>query len=202
MYTNKFHELHFGGRMIRFRSITTQHFLNSLLILVFVVGYVISGANFTNDLKNDGEMINIAGSIRYRSYRLLALAQQTHIPSFQSASASSSPAKGEIERIRASFASVRKDLLEDADSHAQLIRHLQPLIARWENELVPLANILMLRQEGNSQAIVRFGELTGDFVKDVDVLVNMMSDHYRSQVYSFQNRRILFVTGFLPIFLM
>lgn len=187
--------------MISFRSITTQHFLNSLLILVFVVGYVVTGTNFTNDLKNDGEMINIAGSVRYRSYRLLALAQQAHNPAFSPASPLPF-ASEEIERIRTLFATIRKELLKNPGSHAHLIRQLQPIIVRWENELVPRANELMLYQGGDVQGLVRFQNLTEAFVKDVDVFVTTMSDHSRSQVYSFQNSRILFVMGFLPIFFM
>lgn len=187
--------------MFRFRSIITQHLLNSLLILLFVLAYAYSGANFTKDMENDGEMINIAGSIRYRCYRLLALTQQAYDSAFAPASASPSLGKEEIYRIRTSFATIRKNLLEDAVTHSQLTRQLQPLIARWENEVVPLANELMFRRGNTSQALVRFNELTEVFVKDVDVFVNLLSSHNRSEIRSFNYRRIIFVLVFLPIFI-
>lgn len=186
--------------MFRFRSITTLHLLNSLLILVFVLGYVYSGAVFTRDMEHDGEMINIAGSLRYRSYRLLALTQQAYNPAFPPESSSTPQAREEIDRIRAAFAALRESLNEKAGTHPELIRQLQPLSVRWETEIVPLANRLMLIQRSDSQHLVRFKDQTEAFVRDVDLFVGSLSSHNRSEVLAYNQRRIAFVLLFLPIF--
>lgn len=187
--------------MFRFRSIITLHLLNSLLILVFVLGYVYSGAVFTREMENGGEMINIAGSLRYRSYRLLALLQQLHDPAFSAASVPSSVAREEIGRIRASFEALRKNFPSNAADHEQLKQQLQPLFVRWENEIVPLADELLRGQGGNSRPLIRFKELTEVFVRDVDAFVGSLSSHNRAEVLSFNHRRIAFVLLFLPIFI-
>jgi len=184
-----------------FRSIITQHFLNSLLILLLAGGYVYFGIAFTKELENDGEIINKAGSIRYRSYRLLALSQQAYHPAFPQTPDPNST-KEEIQRIRTAFANIRDYLLLDDTGHSQLIQLLEPVAVRWENEIVPLANRLKLTQRANPQALVHFSELTEQFVRDIDVFVEQISSHNRAGVRSFNHRRAIFVLSFLPIFIL
>jgi HD-GYP domain-containing protein (c-di-GMP phosphodiesterase class II)/HAMP domain-containing protein len=187
--------------MFRLNSIITQHFLISLLILVFTVGYVHFGVVFTEEMEDDSETINVVGSLRYRSYKLLALTQQAYNPAFPPAS-SSLPAKEEITRIRSTFANIRETLLQDAGNHSQLLRQLLTLTVRWENEIVPLANRLMSKQGADFQAQVHFKDMTDVFVRDVDVFVNQVSSHNRSEIRYFNHRRAVIVLAFLPVLIL
>ena len=185
--------------MFHFRSIITQHFLNSLLMLVFVLTYVYFGVTFTKEMENDGEMINLAGSLRYRSYKLLAITQQSYSPSFNPKS-SAVPAQEEIVRIRSAFAYIRNGLLRDAGERSEQIGQLQTLATRWETEVVPLANQLLAKRDVSSVALARFKDVTDVFVLDVDAFVSKLSSHNRADVIGFNNRNIVLVLVFLPMF--
>lgn len=185
--------------MFRFRSIITQHFLNSLLMLAFVLTYVYFGITFTKEMENDGEMINLAGSLRYRSYKLLAITQQSYDPAFHRESALL-PAREEIDRIRSAFAYIENGLLRDAGGRSEQVGQLQALSTRWETEVIPLANQLVAKNGSSSRALVRFKEITDVFVRDVDSFVTKLSSHNRADVIGFNNRNIVLVLVFLPMF--
>jgi len=110
------------------------------------------------------------------------------------------PAREEIHLIRSSFALIKGTLLQDANIHSQLIRQLDSLTLRWENEIVPLADQLILKQSANPRALVHFKESTELMVRDIDLFVKEISNHNRSEILRFNHRRIFFVLLFLPIF--
>lgn len=188
--------------MPRFYSIATQHFISSLLILVFVVSYVYFGIVFTKEMQNDADLVDVAESIRYSSYKLLALTQQAYNPAVAAPGPTSLAATKETDHIRASFANIRDTLLQDADAHAALIRQLQHLTVRWEKEIAPLANRLILKPRNNYQALAHFKELTEVYDRDVELFVKQISSHNRSEVNYFNYRRFIIVLVFLPILIL
>ncbi|MEK6673678.1 MAG: hypothetical protein AABY42_09450, partial [Nitrospirota bacterium] len=56
-------------------TLTKKFVLVSLLMGSFIVAYVVFGFIFTQHMKDEALRINLAGSLRYRSYRMAWLTQ-------------------------------------------------------------------------------------------------------------------------------
>jgi HD-GYP domain-containing protein (c-di-GMP phosphodiesterase class II) len=65
-----------GGRMLRIRSIARKYVVLSMVVICLFSIFLFGAYKLTYNIRSDGKLINMAGSLRFRSYELALVASQ------------------------------------------------------------------------------------------------------------------------------
>lgn len=186
------------------RSIITEHLLTSTVLLVALLLFLTIGHQLIAHIRDDGQMINLAGSLRYRTYKLLLLQRD-----FVSAE---SPVLKSVAR------SLLKSEMEDFDltrSKVRVLTHssllfpgvmkkngLNEIDQRWTGEMRPLLLAIIETGGKQKQLTSRYTQLSNDFVATLNTYLNQLSQENRAAIERFELLRGLFVALFFVSFLL
>lgn len=185
------------------RSIITEHLLVSSTLLLVLLLFLLAGHRLIEHIRDDGQLINLAGSLRYRTYKLLLLERDyttTSGPTLQGVSRAL--LQNEIEEFDASLQQIRTLTHDDGwfGHHARL-SGLRAIEQRWADELKPLL-LQRLEQVGHdARSRARLTELSGEFVTSLNSYVGLLSQENRRVIERFRQLRLVFVLIFVASFL-
>lgn len=184
------------------RSILTEHLLVSCVLLVILSIYMFVGHQFTDRIRDDGQLVNMTGSLRYRTYKLMILLRDSNQAGNQPLkTVTRSLLKNEIDEFDETRRQIRALLHSNAFFPSQTSeRGLNEIDRRWSAELKPLLVSLMDSPHKQKAVHTHYEQLANEFVTVLNTYVHQLSLENRAAIEQFNLLRLLFLLIFLVSF--
>ncbi|MDA8340499.1 MAG: PAS domain S-box protein [Nitrospiraceae bacterium] len=198
--------------MSKLRSLTIKYIFISLIILAFITIFVYSSFNFTHHMKGEAARINLAGQMRFRSFKMAWLSQK--IPERMGKKAVSQPRGSLIKALKdeiGMFEKIASDLKNgNKELNIKPIKHYREaepifnaIIDEWNNKLKPvLLNVAGLPEDIPEEQIrlllIEYDLRIHGYVTEIDRLVKSLETHYEKEIEQFDRLRF-YILGFFAL---
>lgn len=184
------------------RSILTEHLLVSCALLVILSIYMFAGHQFTDHIRDDGQLVNMTGSLRYRTYKIMILLHDYSRAGNQPHKAvTRSLLTTEINEFDETRRQIRSLLHSNAFFPSQTReRGLNEIDRRWSAELRPLLVSLMDSPHEQPEVHTHYEQLSNEFVTTLNTYVNQLSLENRAAIEQFNLLRLVFLLIFFISF--
>jgi len=198
--------------MSKLRSLTIKYIFISLIILAFITIFVYASFNFTHHMKGGAARINLAGQMRFRSFKMAWLSQK--IPERMGKKAVSQPRGSLIKALKdeiGMFEKIASDLKNgNKELNIKPIKHsreaepiFNAIIDEWNNKLKPvLLNVAGLPEDIPEEQIrlllIEYDLRVYGYVTEIDRLVKSLETHYEKEIEQFDRLRF-YILGFFAL---
>lgn len=190
----------------RFNSLTSKFIALSLIILSFFAIYIYSELAFTNHMKGEATRINLAGSLRYRSFEMAWLGRKMVESKDRQTKKHLS---GELRDKIVAFDEIATVLKNGSKKHGiqplyyeKALRLLNSIIDKWKNRYKPVL-LDIPDSPVNSQRLLinKYELMTREYVAEIDSFVNYLSDTHEKdlRVYAYAKFFVLLFFSIVSI---
>lgn len=188
---------------MKFKSLIAKYIIISFLILTFIGIYIYAGYIFTHHMKGEATKINLAGQMRYRSFKMAWLIQR--IIKIQEPELRNSLVK-ELEYEMNRFGEIAADLKignKKLNIHPlkskKILLLFDSLIDEWNNDLKPLLlKTLNPLEEEARASLDKYNLRINNYVSDINEFVKSLEDSHERMIVDFDSFRI-YALGFFFI---
>jgi len=180
------------------RALISEHIIVSCIMLVALLAFMMIVNSFTAHIADDGQLINLAGSLRYRTYKLLLLQRDyQHANEASLKSISHSLLKNEID----DFDEIRHQIrgLSRASSifPSQVKQNgITVIDEKWEQEVRPVLIAILEANAVDEQQQQHYLKISNEFVASINNYVGQLSMENRQVLERFGMVRWGFITFF------
>lgn len=183
------------------RALLTEHILASSIMLVSLVLFMAAGTLFSDHISDDGQLINLAGSLRYRTFKLLWLQQdyqQTSKASLKTVSRAL--LRNEIDSFDDTIRQIKA--MADGNLHARTKRAgISEIDRKWTDAVKPELLAIMDAHRVTIQQQQHYVQISNDFVTTVNRYVGQLSIENKQAIERFSIMRWGFVLFFAAMLL-
>lgn len=186
------------------RSIITEHLVVSVVLLAVLLTFLSIGHQLIEHIRDDGQLINLAGSLRYRTYKLLLL-QREYVGEQNPAlkSVSYSLLQNEIEDFDKTCTQIRQlTRTNSLFKGRSRLDGFSLIDKRWRDEMKPLLLSIMDEPGITHMHAGRYTQLSGDIVVMLNYYVSQLGVENKTIIERFTWMRIVFVSLFVSSFLL
>jgi signal transduction histidine kinase/nitrate/nitrite-specific signal transduction histidine kinase len=199
--------------MLKFKSLTAKFIFISSIMVTFLAIYVAAGFIFTHHMKGEAARINLAGQLRYRSFRMAWLSHK--IVKNMPMPGAKAPNEPLITELKMEMDRFEKIALDIRNGNKEL--GIKPLRSDYQEALLTCGSILDEWYENLEPIILRIIELPedssmkearallegydsriDDYLKDVDAFVKSLERNHEKEIEDFNVLRF-YVLGFFLI---
>ncbi len=169
------------------KTIAAKLLLLGCSIFIFLSLYVLAGFSLTVHIRDEARQINLAGSLRFRSFESAWLVRR--ILDTENAALRTSLLKElhhEIEMFDAVFEELVPDgegLWMRAPDHEKLWHPLHRLIRKWRKDFKPqLLRVAELPEKPGKRELARYEAVLHDYVDEIHSFVESLIDDYEEKI--------------------
>ena len=193
------HEIEKGMSVLKTRSILIDHTAVSILFVCAIIVFVFAGHLFTEHIQNDAQMVNQAGSLRYRSYKLALLLQDYAVTSDARARNDLyAPLTAEIDAFDSTIRHIasmgRQSLFFPSEERTAGFSAIQ---RQWASIVKPSLLQRLHNPVVTREAMYGYTLLVHTFVDQLDDYVGRLSRENRDSIERFKLFRIGFVAAII-----
>ncbi|MBI3354335.1 MAG: PAS domain S-box protein [Nitrospirae bacterium] len=171
----------------RFNSLTSKFIALSIIILSFFAIYIYSEFAYTQHMKGEATRIDLAGSLRYRSFEMALLARKMveskdrHTNKFFSK---------ELKNKIDGFDEVSISLKNGSEKHGisplyyeKALEALNSITNKWENRFKPVLLDIPDSPVNNQRLLInKYDLMIVEYVTEIDSFVNYLSEDYENDI--------------------
>lgn len=187
-----------------FNSLTLKFIALSIIIISFFAVYIYSEFVYTQHMKGEAMRIDLAGSLRYRSFEIALLARKMiESKNREPNEFFSKEVKNKIDAFDKVFISIKNGSEKDGISHLhneEALEQLNSITSKWENRLKP-ALLDIPDSPVNSQRLLinKYELMLLEYLTELDSLVKHLAKHHESEMNKYAVNRLLLLFFFSMI---
>ena len=187
----------------KFKSLTAKFILMGSVMLTFLAIYIASGYIFTHHISDEGTRINLAGSLRYRSFEMVWLVRrivETMDAGLRDSAVMELKEKmNQFERTAKSIKNGDKEIGLSPLKYEKGLVIFEKFFNEWDMTLNPMLLEMTEASEDKARILLdKYESKVQGYVSEIDGFVSFLVKDYKEEMNAFDKFR-LYTLGFFFI---
>ncbi len=185
---------------MRSKSLTGKLLFVGVISLVFTSIYVSAEHYFTAHIRGEGTRINMAGNLRYRSYKIGWLLHRLVEKKSPELIETIRDEMKAFEEIAGTLSSGQKDIDVMPVTETAEITEIEGIISKWNGGIKPMVlDILEHPDDRARQILDRYDSKISPFVSEINDYVGLLEIHFNEEIKRIDRFRIYALVLFIIV---